>query len=85
MTKIEEVETAMMCWESTNNFPEEDPLKESEKPENKPVENMENLKHEEEHVEPTLNKGNQLKNSIEEFSWEREDDGSTLDMEETEQ
>ena len=46
---------------------------------------MEKLKHEEEHVEPTLNTGNQLKNSIEEFSWEREDDGSTLEMEEPEQ
>ena len=42
-------------------------------------------KHEEEHVEPTLNKGNQLKISIKEFSWEREDNGSTLDSEELEQ
>ena len=42
-------------------------------------------KHEEEHVKPTLNIGNRLKISIEEFSWEREDDGSTLDMEEPEQ
>ena len=42
-------------------------------------------KHEEEHVKPTLNTGNRLKISIEEFSWEREDDGSTLDTEEPEQ
>ena len=42
-------------------------------------------KHEEEHVDPTLNTGSQLKNSIEEFSWEREDDGSTLETEEPEQ
>ena len=42
-------------------------------------------KHEEEHVEPMLNTGNRLKISIEEFSWEREGDGSTLGMEETEQ
>ena len=83
--KIEEAKTAMMCWESTNNFPEEEPLKEAEKAENKPVEKMENLKHEEEHVEPTLNEGNQLKNLIEEFGWEREDNGSTLYSEETKQ
>ena len=42
-------------------------------------------KHEEEHVEPTLNTGNRLKISIEEFSWEREDDRSTLEMEEPKQ
>ena len=42
-------------------------------------------KHEEEHVGPTLTMGNRLKISIEEFSWEREDDGSTVDMEESEQ
>ena len=46
---------------------------------------MENQKHGEEHVGPTLDTGNQLKNSIEEFSWEREDNGSTLEMEEPEQ
>ena len=46
---------------------------------------MEKSKHEEEHVESTLNIGNQLKISIEEFSWEREDDRSTLDTQETEQ
>ena len=45
----------------------------------------EKLKHEEEHLKPTLNTGNQLKISIKEFSWEREDDRSTLDMEELEQ
>ena len=76
--KIKEIESKMMCWESTNNFPEEEPLKEAEKAEKKPIEKTENLKHEEEHAKPTLNEGNQLKNSIEEFSWEREDDGSTL-------
>ena len=83
--KIEEVKATAMRWESMNNFPEEEPLKEPEKAEKKPIEKMENLKHEEEHVKPTLNKGNRLKNLIKEFSWEREDDGSTLYMEETEQ
>ena len=84
-TKNGEVETAMMCWEATNNLPEEEPLKEQEKVEKKPIEKTEKPKHEEEHVEPTLNIGNQLKISIEEFSWEREDDRSTLDTVETEQ
>ena len=38
-------------------------------------------KHEEEHVGPTLDTGNRLKISIEEFSWEKEDDGSTMETE----
>ena len=46
---------------------------------------MQKQKHEEEHVEPTLNTGNQLKILIEEFSWETEDNRSTLDTQETEQ
>ena len=45
----------------------------------------EKQKHEEVHVKPTLNTGNRLKFSIEEFSWEREGDGSTLGTEEPEQ
>ena len=69
----EEVEAAMMCWESTNNILDDKPRKEPEKAEKKPIKKMENLEHEEEHVEPTLNKGNLLKNSIEDISWERED------------
>ena len=85
MTKNEKVESAMMCWESTSNFSVEEPHKEPEKVAKKPIEQMEKQKHEEEHVEPTLGTGNQLKISIEEFSWEREDDGSTLEMEEPEQ
>ena len=84
-TKNRKVKTAMMCWESTNNFTEEEPHEEPEKVAKKPIEKMEKLKHEEEHVEPTLNTGNRLTISIEEFSWEREDNGSTLDMEEPEQ
>ena len=46
---------------------------------------MQKQKHEEERVEPTLNTGNQLKILIEEFSWETEDNRSTLDTQETEQ
>ena len=75
----------MMCWESTSNFTEEEPHKEPEKVAKKPVKKTEKPKHEEEHVEPTLNTGSRLKILIEEFSWEREDDGSTLETEEPEQ
>ena len=84
-TKNEEVKTAMMCWEAMNNLPEEESHKEQEKVEKKPIKKMEKPKHEEEHVRPTLNIGNQLKISIKEFSWEREDDGSRLDTVESEQ
>ena len=61
MTENGEIETAMMCWEAMNDLPKEEPHKEQEKVEKKPVEKMEKPKHEEEHVEPTLNTGNQLK------------------------
>ena len=84
-TKNRKVESTMMCWESTSNLMEEEPHEEPEKVAKKPIEKTEKLKHEEEHVEPKLITGNRLKNSIEEFSWEREDDGSTLETEEPEQ
>ena len=58
MTKTDNVEDAMMCWESTNNFMEEEPHKEPEKVAKKPAEKTEKLEHEEEHVDPTLNTGN---------------------------
>ena len=84
-TKKDNVESAMMCWESAESFVEKEHREEPEKMTNKPVETTEKQKHEEEHVEPTLNIGNQLKISIEEFSWEREGDGPTLGGEEPEQ
>ena len=84
-TKKDNVESAMMCWESTESFVEKEHREEPEKMTNKLVETTEKQKHEEEHVEPTLNIGNRLKISIEEFSWEREGDGPTLGEEEPEQ
>ena len=84
-TKKDNVESEMMCWESTENFVEKEHREEPEKMTNKHVETTEKQKHEEEHVEPTLNIGNRLKISIEEFSWEREGDGPTLGGEEPEQ
>ena len=84
-TKKEKVEPAMMCWESTENFMEEEPHEEPEKVAKKCVEKTEMQKHEEEHVGPTLDTGSRPKILIEEFSWEREDGGSTLETEEPEQ
>ena len=84
-TKKEKVESAMMCWEPTSNFSEEEPHEEPEKVAKKPIKKMEKQKHGEEHVRPTLDTGSQLKISIEEFRWEREDDRSTLETEEPEQ
>ena len=57
-TKKDQVEYAMMCWESTSSFLEEEPHEEPEKVAKKHVEKMEKQKHEEEHVEPTLDTGN---------------------------
>ena len=56
--KKDNVESAMMCWESTENLAEEEPRGEPEKVANKLVEATEKQKHEEEHVEPTLYTGN---------------------------
>ena len=66
--KKDNVESAMMCWESTESLVEKEHCEEPEKMANKLVETTEKQKHEEEHVEPTLNTGNRLKISIEEFS-----------------
>ena len=84
-TKKDNVESVMMCWESTESLVEKEHREEPEKMANKLVKTTEKQKHEEEHVEPTLNTGNRLKISIEEFSWEREGDGYTLGTEEPEQ
>ena len=81
-TKRDIVESAMMCWECTESLAEEEPHDEPKKVTNKPVETTEIQKHEEEHAGPTLDTGNRLKISIEEFSWEKVDDESTLENEE---
>ena len=85
MAKKEKVESAMMCWEPTSNLSEEEPHEEPEKVTKRPVEKTEKQKHGEEHVGPSLDTGSRLNISIEEFSWEREADGSTLEMEEDDQ
>ena len=83
--KKDNVESVMMCWESTENLAKEEPREEPEEVANKLVETTEKQKHEEEHDEPTLHTGNRLKILSEEFSWEKESDGSTLGTEEPEQ
>ena len=60
-TTKDNVESAMMCCESTESFVEKEHLEEPEKMTNKLVKTTEKQKHEEEHVEPTLNIGNRLK------------------------
>ena len=83
-TKKDNAESAMMCWEPIENLEEEEPRDGQEEKANMLVETTEKQKHEEEHVGPTLATGNRLKISIEEFSWEKEDDESTFETEEPE-
>ena len=56
--KKDNVESAMMCWESKESFAEEELREEPENVANKLVEMTEKQKHEEEHVEPTLDTSN---------------------------
>ena len=42
MTKNEEVETTMMCWEAMNDFPKKEPRKEPENEEEKPIKRRKN-------------------------------------------
>ena len=84
-TKKGKVKSAMMCWELSSDFSKEETHEEPENVAKKPVEKTEKQIHEEEHVRPTLDTGSQLKISIEEFSWEREANGSTVETEEPDQ
>ena len=83
-TKKDNVESAMMCWESTESPVEKEHHEEPEKMSNKLVEMTEKQKHGEEHVGHTVNMSNRLKISIKEFSWENGDDESTSRTEELE-
>ena len=60
-TKKDNVESSMMCWESTESLAEKEYHEEPEKMANKLVKTTEKQKHEEENAEPTLNTGNRLK------------------------
>ena len=85
MTRKEKVQSAMMCWEPTSNLSEEEPHEEPEKVTKKPIEKTEKQKHGEEDVGTTLDTSSRLNILMEEFSWEREADGSTLETEEYDQ
>ena len=61
MTENEENETALMCWQVLKGSPRKEPHEESENEGEKPVKKLHKPKDEEEHLEPTLNIGNQLK------------------------
>ena len=63
-----------MSWEVLKDSTRKGPHIESQKKGEKPIKKMQKPKDEE-----------KLKISIEEFSWETVDDGSTLDTQETEQ
>ena len=58
MAENEENETMMMCWETVKDPMAKEPHEESENEGEKPVKKMQKPKHEEEHVETTLNTGN---------------------------
>ena len=82
--ETEENKTAMMCWENLGDSPGKEHYKETDD-EEKPLEETQKPKDEEEHVNSTLHTGNQLKLSIEGFNWETENDRSMLDTQETAQ
>ena len=84
-TKKDIVESATMCWETTSNLSEEKPHEEPVKAMKRPIEKTEKQKRGEEHVKPTLDTSSRLNISIKEFSWEREANGFTLEMEEYDQ
>ena len=56
--KNDEYETMMMCWENLEDPSAKEPHEESENEGEKPIEKMQKPKHQEQHVEPTLNTGN---------------------------
>ena len=60
MAETEEIEVGMMCWGNSEDSPGKEPYKETNDIEEKPDEEMQNPKDEEEHVDSTLHTGNQL-------------------------
>ena len=63
----------MMCWENSEGSLGKEPYEETDNQEERADKEMQNLKDEEEHVNSTLHTDNQLKISIEEYSWGMED------------
>ena len=63
----------MMHWENSEGSLVEEPNKETDVQDGRADNEMQKSKDEEEHANSTLHMGNQLKISIEEFSWGMED------------
>ena len=78
--ETEEDKVVMMCWANSDKVLAEEPNEETGNQDGRANDDM--TKYEEEHVNCTLHMGNQLKISIEEFSWESEDNVSTLNTQE---
>ena len=85
MAKTGEIEVVMMCWENSEDSPRKEPYEETDDKEQKPDEEMQKPKDEEEHVDSTLHTGNILKISVKDFSWGMEDDALTLNTQESAQ
>ena len=58
VAETEEIEVAMMCWENSEDSPGNGPYKETNDKEEKPDEETQKPKDEEEHVDSTLHTGN---------------------------
>ena len=83
--ETEEVKVAMICWKNLEGFLAEEPNEEKGNQDGRADDKMEKPRDEEEHADPTLHTGNQLKISIQVFSWGMEDDALMLDTQETAQ
>ena len=57
-TETEEIDVAMMCWKKFEYSPGKEPCKEKDNKEEKPDEEMQKPRDEEEHVDFTLHTGN---------------------------
>ena len=58
MNETAEIEVVMMCWENLEDPLGKEPCKETDDKEEKPDEEMQKPKDEEEHVDSTLHTGN---------------------------
>ena len=57
MDETEEIKVAMMCWENSEDSLGKEPYKDTDNKEERPDEEMQKLKDEEEHVNSTLHTG----------------------------
>ena len=81
--ETEEDKVVMMWWENMDGVLVEEPNEETGNQNERADNETEKPEDEEEHADSTLHTGNQLKISIEEFSWGVEDNVSKLNTQET--